>query len=110
MSMTPAAHAEALSLFKPYPTPSVEEREVTFELEGVFDGASAWDLRRAIESLDEGAEQVVVDFSRVREFYDFGVAVLAHALADRDFERPKVALRGLRTHQARLFRYFGVTA
>lgn len=85
-----------------------EGNDVTFAIGGVFDGASAWDLRHAIESVECEASQVVLDFSRVREFYDFGVAVLAHALAERDAARPVVALKGLRTHQARMFRYFGV--
>ena len=83
--------------------------EVTFALDGVFDGASAWDLRHAIEAVETQATEVVLDFSRVREFYDFGVAVLAHALAQRGAGRPRVALRGLRTHQQRMFRYFGVS-
>lgn len=87
-----------------------EANDVTFALAGVFDGASAWDLRHAIEAVEVEASQLVLDFSKVREFYDFGVAVLAHALAQRDARRPAVALKGLRTHQARMFQYFGVQA
>lgn len=87
-----------------------DANDVTFALAGVFDGASAWDLRHAIESVEVDASQVVLDFSKVREFYDFGVAVLAHALSQRDAGRPAIALKGLRTHQARMFKYFGVSA
>lgn len=83
---------------------------VIFAVDGVFDGASAWDLRHAIEAVETSAKEVVVDFTRVREFYDFGVAVLAHTLAQRPKHQPPVALRGLRTHQQRMFRYFGVEA
>lgn len=86
---------------------SVEE--LTFRIDGVFDGASAWDLRHAIEQLGpRSVSAVVLDFTRVREFYDFGVAVLAYGLAQRSESLPRIVLRGLRTHQLRMFRYFGV--
>lgn len=84
---------------------------VTFQINGTFDGASAWELRNALDEVSQvPAQQLVLDFSRVRDFYDFGVAVLAHGLVERGAARPKVALKGLRTHQMRLFRYFGVDA
>lgn len=77
--------------------------EIVFRPTGSFDGEAAWELRRKVERIDGG--EVVLDFSGVREFSDFGVAVLAHGLAQRI---ARVQLRGLRTHQTRLFRYFGV--
>jgi len=49
---------------------------------------------------------VVLDFTRVKEFLDLGVAVLAPGLLDRD--GPRVSVRGLRQHQHRMFRYFGI--
>lgn len=73
-------------------------------LSGVFDRDSASEL--AEELARSPAREVVVDFSLVREFADLGVAALARDLARRA-ERP-LHLRGLRTHQLRLFRYFGV--
>jgi len=79
-----------------------------FRLDGAFDGASAWDLRHALEAVDGRPTHIVVDFSLVREFFDFGVAVLAHGLAQRPLSGPPVILKGLRKHQLRLFRYFGV--
>lgn len=82
---------------------------LTIALDGVFDGASAWELRHTLEAMQKRVVPVVVDFTKVREFYDFGVAVLAHGLAQRR-EEPKVSLRGLRSHQLRMFRYFGIDA
>jgi hypothetical protein len=46
-----------------------------------------------------------VDLTRVREFHDFGVTVLAQALQRR---RGKVSVRGLRQHHLRLLRYLGI--
>jgi anti-anti-sigma regulatory factor len=91
------------------PAPDLAPGEITIRLDGVFDGASAWELRHTLDAVRQGAQNVVLDFSRVREFYDFGVAVLAHGLAQRG-ESPRVALKGLRQHQLRMFRYFGVDA
>ena len=82
---------------------------VHISTDGVFDGASAWELRHALEAVHKGSK-VVLDFTRVREFYDFGVAVLAYGLAQRSPAVPRVTLKGLRTHQLRMFRYFGVDA
>lgn len=105
------SHSERVPEPRPEPQQRLPERvpeELIVRLEGVFDGASAWDLRRSLEQI-RGSEvrRVVLDFSRVRDFYDFGVAVLAHGLAHGG-ALPRVILRGLRTHQLRLFRYFGV--
>jgi hypothetical protein len=46
-----------------------------------------------------------VDLTKVREFHDFAVAVLAQALTRC---RAQVTLLGLRQHQIRVLRYFGV--
>lgn len=72
---------------------------------GVFDRASAFELRDRLER--EPAGDVVLDFSLVREFADLGVATLAHGLAWGD---RRVHLLGMRPHQLRIFRYFGVEA
>jgi anti-anti-sigma regulatory factor len=71
---------------------------------GVFDRASAWAVRDRVER--EPAQQVLLDFSLVRDFSDLGVAVLAHGLSGL---RRRVAFRGLRQHQLRIFRYCGVS-
>ena len=75
-------------------------------LEGVFDGGAA----RRLESLLADASpdaRVAIDLTQVREFHDYGIAVLGHAL----LESPaKVTVRGLRHHHVRVLRYFGVDA
>ncbi len=70
---------------------------------GVFDRTSAVELRDRVER--EPSSDLVLDFSLVREFGDLGVATLAHGLAGAD---RRLHLRGLRQHQLRIFRYFGV--
>ncbi len=92
----------------PMPPPPMADDEVTIRVDGVFDGATAWELRHTLENSAHGGRTVVLDFSRVREFYDFGVSVLAYSLAQRSRSLPRVLLRGLRTHQHRMLRYFGV--
>ena len=84
------------------------EREVTgstafYRISGKFEGTCAWEL--AGQLAREPLGEVVVDFSQVSEFVDYGVAVIAGALiaAPR-----RIVLRGLRQHQERLFGYFGV--
>ncbi len=70
---------------------------------GVFDRASAFELRDRLEH--EPASDLVLDFSLVREFADLGVATLAYGLAGAD---RRLHMRGLRQHQLRIFRYFGL--
>lgn len=71
-------------------------------LEGTFDLPAAREVAEALESAPAGLE-VRLDLTRVRDFHDFGVAVLARAIQGR-----RVDVRGLRTHQVRLLRYLGV--
>jgi anti-anti-sigma regulatory factor len=75
-----------------------------FRIAGKFDGAGAWDLSRRIEK--EALAELALDFSQVSEFVDYGVAVIANALLSIPHKR--VHLQGLRQHQLRLFKYFGV--
>ncbi len=70
---------------------------------GIFDRTSALDLRARVER--EPARELTLDFSLVREFADLGVATLARELAGAD---RRLHLRGLRRHQLRMFRYFGL--
>ena len=79
--------------------------EVLIQVEGTFDALAARDVRARLRALPRDA-RVVVDFGRVREFLDLGVAVVAPGLLE-DQDR-RVSVRGLRQHQRRLFRYFGV--
>lgn len=73
-------------------------------LEGVFDGVAAGRLEEKLLRTAPG-DRILVDVTQVREFHDFGVAVLGRALTRCSAE---VKLRGLRQHQVRVLRYFGV--
>ncbi|HET6437069.1 MAG TPA: STAS domain-containing protein [Anaeromyxobacter sp.] len=73
-------------------------------MDGVFDVPAAQRLARALAQTDEG-EQVRIDLTQVREFHDYGVTVLAQALASRG---ARIAVRGLRQHHLRLLKYFGI--
>ncbi len=73
--------------------------EITVRLEGGFDVRSARRLERIIEDAPAGAT-VRVDLSRVRDFDDFGIAVLAQTL--EHLETISVRLHGLRAPQARM--------
>jgi hypothetical protein len=75
-----------------------------FSLTGRFDGACAWDLSGRLER--ELLPEIVLDFSRTTDFVDYGIAVLATTL--QQLENKSVRLRGLRQHQLRMFKYFGV--
>ena len=81
----------------------VDGDRVVIRITGTFDRASAVELRERLDG--EPSERVVLDFSLVRDFADLGVATLANGLAGLG-GRP--VLRGLRQHQVRIFRYFGV--
>jgi len=75
-------------------------------IEGTFDLPAARRVAEALVSA-RGDEAVEVDLTRVREFHDFGVAVLAQALAAG---RARVSVRGLQRHHVRLLRYLGIDA
>jgi len=74
-------------------------------LDGNFDAVAAWGVRGRLGACAPG-EALVLDFSQVRAFDDLGVAVLASGLAAH--REGDVAVRGLRQHQHRMFRYFGL--
>jgi anti-anti-sigma regulatory factor len=89
--------------------PVRDEGRVVFRVSGTFDRDCAWQLREQLAV--ETASAIVLDFTDVREFEDLGVALLAHGLSEasgRGARARSVAARGLRYHQLRLFRYFGV--
>jgi hypothetical protein len=84
------------------------EREVIgstafYRTTGKFEASCAWELSGRLQQ--EPLGDVVVDFSQVNEFVDYGVAIIATALVG---SRKRIELRGLRQHQERLFGYFGV--
>jgi len=87
------------------------EREVVggiawYRVSGKFEGACAWHLTSKLQSEPLGA--VMIDFSQVNDFSDYGIAVVATALLDA--RTKSVRLRGLRQHQERVFQCFGVDA
>lgn len=80
-----------------------EGGRTVIRVSGVFDSASAYELWDRLAR--EPEQDVILDFSLVREFADMGVATLARGLAARG--RPP-RLRGLRQHQLRICRYCGL--
>jgi hypothetical protein len=81
----------------------VDGERATIRLSGSFDRSDALELRERL--VREDADEVILDFSLIRDFTDLGVATLAHGLTGMD-RLP--LLRGLRQHQLRIFRYCGV--
>jgi anti-anti-sigma regulatory factor len=81
-----------------------EERSgrAIYTLRGRLDGATALYLCHRLE--DEKLSAVLVDFSQVEDFADYGVSVLAQAMSGPHSPR----ITGLRQHTLRLFEYFGV--
>lgn len=73
--------------------------------EGTFDLPSARLLENSLKRMRSG-DWIRVDFTRVRVFNDFAIAVLAQAL--RSHGAVGATVEGLRLHQVRLLRYFGV--
>ena len=76
----------------------------TYVVSGRFEGVCAWELATRLSQ--ERLPRAVLDFSRCHEFHDYGIAVLSQALLGIDGLR--VQLRGLRQHQERVFKCFGV--
>jgi hypothetical protein len=79
--------------------------EILIRVDGTFDAPAAWKVRGRIGAIPQSSN-VVIDFSQVRDFDDLGVAVMASGLVGGLW--PHVVVRGLRQHQHRMFRYFGV--
>ncbi len=77
---------------------------LVIRMDGAFDIDSVNTIRSRIEALSGDAE-VYVDLSRVRDFHDRAIAMLADVLA---VARARVSVRGLRQHQYRMLRYLGV--
>ncbi len=79
---------------------------VVIQMDGTFDVPAAQQVARALADATAGAT-VRIDLTHVREFHDFGVAVLAQALSARPIG---VHVRGLGRHQRRLLAYLGIPA
>lgn len=72
-------------------------------MDGVFDVPAAREVADRLEQA--GYSEVRIDLTRVREFHDFGVALLAQAIAGR---KAPTAVLGLHEHHLRLLRYLGI--
>jgi STAS domain len=77
---------------------------LVIRIDGSFDIDSVEGIRGRVEGLPPEAE-VYVDLSRVRDFHDRAVALLAEVLSGA---RARISVRGLRQHQYRMLRYLGV--
>lgn len=84
-------------------TIDAERGRTVIRLDGVFDVAAAQRLATTLD--DAGYADVRIDMTRVREFHDFGVALLAQTIAGR---RAPTAVMGLHEHHLRLLRYLGI--
>lgn len=73
-------------------------------VDGVFDVPAAQRLARELAEAGDG--EVRIDLTRVREFHDFGIALLARELSGR----VRTSVSGLRQHHIRLLRYLGIEA
>jgi anti-anti-sigma regulatory factor len=78
--------------------------ELIIRIAGTFDGTAASRLNGWLGEISSG-DQLVVDFSQVRDCHDFGLAAVARDFAGRG---PHVQVRGLTRHQQRMLRYFGL--
>ncbi len=82
---------------------SVAEGRTVIRMDGIFDVPAA--RRLALELEDMRFSDVRIDLTRVREFHDFGVALLAQSIAGR---RAPTSVLGLHEHHLRLLRYLGI--
>lgn len=73
---------------------------------GSLDRSTAYELRDRILSL--GAQELVLDFSRIGRTDDVALSVLAMWLADRHQKHLRVRLVGLTNHARHILQVFGV--
>jgi hypothetical protein len=85
------------------PTVAATRGPTVIHVDGVFDVPAARLVARTLADLS--AMEVRIDMTRVREFHDYGVALLANAIASR---RPPTTVLGLHEHHLRLLRYLAI--
>ena len=78
--------------------------ETLIRVEGTLDGLAARRVEVALTRANAGA-RFRIDLTQVREFHDFGVALLAKTISAR---RAPTAVLGLHEHHLRLLRYLGI--
>ncbi len=84
-------------------TVEAERERTIIRLDGIFDVPAARELAGKLD--EAGYAEVRIDLTRVREFHDFGVALLAQTISSR---RAPTAVLGLHEHHLRLLRYLGI--
>ena len=87
------------------PRSGARRGELLIEVDGVFDVPAAKRVGSLLERARPG-DAIRIETSRVSHFQDFGLALLAQAL--KETRAARVAIRGLREHQLRILRYFGI--
>jgi anti-anti-sigma regulatory factor len=80
------------------------DEETVIRLEGVLDGLAARRVEATLALASPGS-RIRIDLTHVRDFHDFGVAVLGNAVTRCP---ASVQLSGLRQHHIRVLRYFGI--
>ncbi len=86
-------------------TTEVPGAELLLRLAGDFEAADAWKVHESIQGAERGSH-VVLDFSQVRRFEDFAIALIAPDLVATAAHT--IRIRGLGLHQRRILEYFGV--
>lgn len=76
------------------------------EMDGVFDDRAALRIAEALACVQRGGA-LRIDLSRVCEFQDHAVALLARTLAGGR-AGIRIVIDGLNLHQSRLLRYMGI--
>jgi hypothetical protein len=81
-----------------------EGGELVIRIDGSFDAKAAARLAGWLGEVPSG-DDLVLDFTQVRDCQDFSLASVARNLASRG---TRLQVRGLTRHQERMLRYFGV--
>jgi len=81
-----------------------EGGELVIRIDGTFDAKAATRLAGWLGEVPSG-DDLVLDFTQVRDCQDFSLASVARNLASRG---TRLQVRGLTRHQERMLRYFGV--
>ena len=80
-----------------------ERGEVVIRIDGTFDAGAAMRLAGWLVEVPQD-DALVLDFTRVRDFEDVGLA----SVADDLVARARLVVKGLNRHQERMLRYLGV--
>jgi ABC-type transporter Mla MlaB component len=83
-----------------------ESKSCQVELEGTFDRLAAERLAVSLQLVQPGG-RFEVDLTRVQEFQDLALALLARTL-EKQRDGVVVSIRGLHDRQIRLLRYFDI--